>query len=447
MKRIVLISILSALAVPTITYASGLRVNVLSTSAHGTANAGRGILAEDASVVYYNPAAMTDIKSETFSGGLFGAYVKGQLRDFNVTNKAGDKLELGKYYDDGGDFVPDSAFPFLYYVQPITNDIYAGLGFFPAFSTHTRYSKKAIVGEFAGATKLQVLDLQPTFAYKINEMISIGAGLDFYFASGELSKMAEPKANGFSADVIIKGKDNTMGWHAALKVKPIKGTSIGLTYHAETKIDLKGSGDFIQIETDGRRGRTGKENAHVPIPLPQAIDLSLAQEITNDLTLLTSITWMQWSVFQNLDVIGEEGGFISNKQGTLNENGKYHYIAHVNTAWKDAYTFNIGANYQLNQAWLLRAGYMYDQNAGQSDTIGISRVPGNNQKWWTAGFNYKFSESLSIDAGMSYIEPVKIRIDDSDVDLDNVPLKKSPRARANSEVNALTFSTQLNYQF
>lgn len=449
MKKIILASILSTLVVPTFTHASGLKVNILSASALGNANAGRGVLAEDASVVYYNPAAMTDFKSATFSGGLFGAYVKGKLTDINVTDKNGSKLELGKYYDDGDDFVPDAAFPFLYYVQPITDDIYAGLGFFPAFSTHTRYSKKAAVGEFAGATKLQVLDLQPTIAYKINDMISVGAGLDFYFASGELSKMSQPSAAGFTADIIVKGKDNAMGWNAALKLKPLDGTHIGLTYHSQVDIDLKGSGDFIQVGTDGTRTRIGKEDGHVPLPLAQSIDLSFAQEITNELTVLGSVTWMQWSVFKKLDIIGEKGGYISGKQsgpGNLNV-GDTNYIAHVNTAWKDTYTFNIGANYRLNQDWLLRFGYMYDQNAGQDDTIGIARVPSSNQKWWTTGFKYTLSDSMSIDASFAYVQPVKVRIDDSDVGLDDKPLVPSPRAQAKSEINALAFSTQFNYKF
>lgn len=446
-KKIALAFALTVLFIPS-TYAAGLKVNILSTSALGNANAGRGVLSEDASVVYYNPAGMTDFKDAVFSGGLFGAQVKGQLRDFNVENKAGQKLELGDNYDDGGDFVPDAVFPFLYYIQPITDDFYAGIGFFPAFSTHTRYSKKAIVGEFAGATQLRVLDLQPTFAYKINDMISVGAGLDFYFASGELSKMAQPDPKkGFAAEVIVKGKDSTMAWHAAVKLKPIKGTSIGLTYHSETSIDLKGSGDFIQIKDDGTRIRTGKEKGNVPLALPQSIDISVAQEVTKNLTLLGSVTWMEWSVFEKLDIIGTKGGSISGLQRDLNQNGKYNYLAHVNTNWRDTYTVNIGGNYQLNKEWMLRFGYMYDQNAGQDDTIGITRVPSSNQKWWTTGFNFKVSKSLSLDAGMSYVEPVKVRINDSDVGLDNKPLASSPRAQAKSEVNAMTFSTQINYKF
>lgn len=445
-KKIAILSALSVLLAPS-AFASGLKVNILSTSALGNANAGRNVLAEDASVVYYNPAAMTEFDSAAFSGGLFGAHVKGQLKDFNVTNKAGDRLELGKPFDDGGDFMPDAVFPFLYYIQPITDDFYAGIGFFPAFSTHSRYSKDAIVGEFAGATKLQVLDLQPAIAYKVNDLISVGAGLDFYIASGELSKMAEPEPNkGFAAEVIVKGKDYALGWNLAVKLKSLKGTHVGITYHSQVDVNLKGSGDFIQIQPDGKRVRLAKENGNVPLSLARSLDLSFAQEMTQDLTLLGSITWMEWSVFEKLDIIGTKGGYISGLQSTLNSGGT-NYLAHVNTAWKDTYTFNLGANYRLNKNWLLRFGYMYDQNTGQDDTIGITRVPSSNQKWWTTGFNYTFSKSMSMDAAFAYVQPVKVRIDDSDVDLQNNPIPGSSRAQAKSEINPLALSAQFNYKF
>lgn len=447
MKKLILVISFIALSAPVSVFASGLKVNILSTSALGNANAGRGVLGEDASSVYYNPAAMTDFKEAAFSGGLFGAYVKGQLRDFDVTTGAGDKLSLGSNYDDGGDFVPDAVFPFLYYIQPISEDFYAGIGFFPAFSTHTKYSKKAIVGEFAGVTKLQVLDLQPTFAYRVTDYLSIGAGMDYYIASGELSKMAQPDPNtGFTAEVIVKGKNKAFGWHAALKLQPLDGTHLGLTYHSKVDVNLEGSGDFIQIKNDGTRVRTKKENGNVPLALARSVDLSLAQEF-DAFTLLASVTWMQWSVFDKLDIIGTKGGSISGLQTALNESGKYHYLAHVHTNWRDTYTFNFGGNYRLNQAWLLRFGYMYDQNAGQDDTIGITRVPSSNQKWWTTGFNLRFSQSMSMDAGFAYVQPVKVRIDDSDVDLNNQPLAGSPSAKAKSEVNAMAFSAQFNYQF
>lgn len=427
--------------------AAGLKVNIVSASALGNANAGRGAMAEDASVVYYNPAAMTEFDKKTVSGGLFFASIKGQLSNINVTNQSGDALVVGQGYDDGGDFVPDPIAPFVYYIHPINDNLSAGVGLFPSFGTHTRYSRKAVVGEFATATKLQAIDIQPAIAYQINDQLSIGAGIDVLLVSGELSKQSQSTTNGqgFKARVVVKGDDQAVGFNLSTLWKPLATTRVGVSYHSATDVELKGEGDFITNQ-NGVWTLGGKEKGSVPINLPQSLDVNVDHAVNDKLSLQASALWMDWSVFEKLDVVGSPGGEISEAVDSTPGFKEENLIARVYTNWVDTVTVSAGGTYQINDKLKARAGYMFDPDTAQSGSPAITRVPSADKHWLTAGATYEQSEKLSIDVGAGYILPVKANIKDYETDAAGNVYKKA-KVIADSEVNAIAVSAQVNYKF
>ncbi len=60
----------------------------------------------------------------------------------------------------------------------------------------------------------------------------------------------------------------------------------------------------------------------------------------------------------------------------------------------------MGATYQLNQEWTLRAGLAYDEQAGQA-TLSI---PDSDRYWYSTGLTYQYSPDLSIDAGFALVQ-------------------------------------------
>lgn len=430
--------------------ASGLKVNIVSTSAMGTANAGRGALLEDASVVYYNPSAMAMFKQPQFSGGLFYANLDAKLSNIKATDANGDAIVPGVGdFDDGGDFMPEGLGPFLYYMHPVFDDISVGLGLFPAFSTESRYSNKAVLGEFATATKLQVVDIQPAVAIKLSESFSLGVGVDFLLAEGELSQQAQAKAgDGFKARVSVTGKGNTVAYNLSAFWTPTSSTSIGLLWRSATDVVLHGDGEFITRASDGKWELQGKEpGGKVPLSLPMSFDFSLDQKLTNHLSAQLGVLWMQWSVFERLDVIGQPGGGIISSKSNLGAQALQEgLIARVPTEWLDTFTVSLGTTYQMSESFKLRSGFMFDQDTGNKGEPAIARVPGNDQYWLTAGMGYAFGDSLSMDLAGAYILPVKTEIYETDNDLEGKP-KTQSSISANSEINAFVLSAQLNYTF
>lgn len=432
-------------------HAAGLKVNIVSTSALGNANAGRGAMVEDASTVYYNPAAMTEFDQKTISGGLFFASVKGQLSNINATDQNNNPLVVGQGYDDGGDFVPDPVAPFIYYIHPVDDKLSAGVGLFPSFGTETRYSRNAAVGEFATATKLQAIDIQPAIAYKVNEQLSIGAGVDILLVSGELSKQSQPTASaqpdpGFKARVVVKGDDRAAGFNLSALWKPLETTRVGVSYHSAVDVELEGEGDFIN-KVGGVWTLAGKEQGSVPINLPQSLDVSVDHAVNDKLSLQANALWMDWSVFEKLDVVGSPGGVISGAVSTTPGFANENLIARVYTNWEDTITVSAGATYQINDNLKARAGFMFDPDTAKSGEPALTRVPSADKYWLTAGANYEHSDQLSIDVGGGYILPVKAKIKDYETDASGNLYSNQAKVIADSEVNAIALSAQVNYKF
>ncbi len=430
--------------------ASGLKVNIVSSSAMGTANAGRGALLEDATVAYYNPSAMAMFKQPQFSGGLFYANLDAKLSNLKATDANGDAIVPGVgNFDDGGDFMPEGLAPFLYYLHPVFDDISVGLALFPAFSTESRYSDKAALGEFATATKLQVVDIQPSIAIKLSDRFSLGAGVDFLIAEGELSQQAQAKAgDGFKARVSVTGKGKTIGYNLSAFWKPTDSTAMGLLWRSASDVVLHGDGEFITRASDGKWELQGKEpGGQVPLNLPMSLDFSLDQKLTNRLSAQLGVLWMQWSVFKRLDVIGQPGGGIISSKSNLGAQAlKEGLIARVPTEWLDTFTVSLGTTYQISENFKLRSGFMFDQDTGEKGKPAIARVPGNDQYWITAGMGYTFGDSLSMDFGGAYVLPVKAKVYETDNDLSGNP-KTSASVSADSEINVFVASAQLNYKF
>ncbi|ASP39156.1 hypothetical protein CHH28_10910 [Bacterioplanes sanyensis] len=280
----------TAVALASQAMASGYKINEQSASGVGNAYAGRAAVAEDASVVFYNPAGMTRLKRPELSVGVTYIDVNGSFEGERL-NSAGvpSDFEQGAY-GDGGDFVPNPTIPFMYYVRPLDDKAAIGLGIFAPFGTHTDYDSNALVGGFADETKLTTIDIQPTFAYQLTDTLSIGVGIDIVFASGLLSKqldtvpfvpeayvqgaqmqldgsgldpnsaaylqqqakidaisgLNDPSYLGYDNKFEVEGDDRGYGWNFGVMWDITPVTTFGFAYRSEIDLDLEGTAEFKQ---------------------------------------------------------------------------------------------------------------------------------------------------------------------------------------------------------
>lgn len=369
-KKIALRSaIVAATILPSVAMASGYKLNEQSAAGMGTAHAGRAAMAEDASVVFYNPAAMTQLDRAQLTAGF--TYING-YGEFtgNATNVGGLDItgaDDADPYSDGGNYLGESFIPFFYYARPINEKFSVGLGVFTPFGTKTNYDDDFVGGGFADETSLMSLEIAPTFAFKVNDKLSIGGGLDIVymegllskfvdsvpyssalaggyqqvlaaygsaaadqwvkdqgFVSGENSPLIDSSNAGFENHYEVKGDDWGVGWNLGLYYKLDDATTLGFTYRSEIEFELEGDSKFdgsdafyIYSEANDMKVPVGAvistaqtsiapQASKVPLTTPASATLSVAHQFSDALLLQAGATWTGWSSFKSFDVIATE---------------------------------------------------------------------------------------------------------------------------------------------
>jgi long-chain fatty acid transport protein len=494
MKQRVLVAAITAAVLAPAAQASGYKLNEQSASGAGTAYAGRAAVVEDASVVFYNPAGMVKLKRAEFTVGTSYIDASSSFSLDSYTNGAGKTYtaeDLGPY-SDGGDFVSAATIPYAYFAMPINDKFAAGFGIFVPFGTNTDYEDDFIGGGFADQTKLTSIEFQPAVAYRLNDQLSLGFGLDFTYMKGLLSKQLDTVpyseqlqslnggtgpadltgANrpfsdyqGFENHYEVEGEDWDIGYNLSMMWDINTDITLGITYRSQMDFELEGDSKFSQKEgvtglaqapaglpvpagsyiiapVDGTTGSVPDQSSKVPLTTPQSLTVSYAHQLTNKFQLLAGMTWTQWSVFEDFDIISTEPepGVMDTLSGLGGG-----YIGHIEENWNDTTAVAIGANYQLNDDWLLRAGYANDQSP-VSNTYRTARVPDNDRQWLSTGVNYRINQDLDVDFAFSYLFFEDTQVNEYDRKLDGSIQENSPNLQGDYSLDVVAYSFQVNYK-
>jgi long-chain fatty acid transport protein len=493
MKHRVLVAAISAAVVAPTAMASGYKLNEQGAAGAGNAYAGRAAVVEDASIVFYNPAGMVKLKRPELTVGASYIDATGSFDLDSYTNGAQRPYSSlgGSPYSDGGDFIPSAMVPYAYFAMPINEKFAAGFGVFAPFGTNTDYSDNFVGGGFADETQLTSIEFQPAVAYRLNDQISLGFGLDITYMQGLLSKQVDTVPynemiegsnggsgpadftgttgasgtysdyKGFENHYEVSGDDWQLGYNLSMMWDINSDITLGVAYRSEMKFKLKGdselkqdagvvglkdlgSGNYAIAPVDGLGGEglVPKQGSEVPITTPQSLTISYAQQLTDKLQLVAGATWTQWSVFKDFDVKSTESSPGMIEQLSDLDAG---YIGHIEENWHDTVAVAIGANYQLNDDWLLRTGYANDQSP-VSNSYRTARVPDNDREWLSAGFNYRINQDLDVDFAFSYLFFEDTEVDEYDREVSGEPKAGSPNLKGTYSMDALAYSLQVNYK-
>ncbi len=493
--------------------ASGYKLNEQSAAGMGTAHAGRAAMAEDASVVFYNPAAMTELDSAQLTAGF--TYINGYgAFDGNATNVGGAAItgaDDSDVYSDGGNYLGESFIPFVYYARPINETFSIGLGIYVPFGTNTNYSQDFVGGGFADETSLMSMEIAPTFAYKVNDQLSIGGGIDIVYMEGLLSKSvdtvpynaqlaagyAATVAGGGDGDALVKsqglingenspvidsanagfenhyevsGDDWGYGWNLGAYYKLSDATTLGLTYRSEIEFTLEGDSTFdgadvfyVYSEAADAKVPVGAligtaqtsiadQASEVPITTPASATLSVAHQATNDFLLQAGLTWTGWSAFQSFDVIAvEDTAGLADGIVNISDVSALNGLA-------DNYIGHIDERWV--DVWAIALGGTYQLNekvvlrAGYAydqspvrDEFRTARVPSSDRQWLTLGAGYVVDQNLSIDVAAGYLFMYPMDLSEVNKTLDNNPTTSKASITGEYEIDVFGLSAQVNYKF
>src|SRR5262245_46813071 len=179
----------------------------------------------DASAVYYNPAALSEVNGDKVLAS--GSYV-------NVSNSVENSGRKSRNKHDDN-FL---ATFFANYHIPGT-DFTLGIGTYTPFGLVTTYDSDAFTRFAAVQTQLKTIYVTPALSWNPTNYLSLGAGLSFVHASGVFSRALclDPisfctQPLGLEGTVRLTDTDDAFAYNIGLLVKPIETLKFGFSYRS-----------------------------------------------------------------------------------------------------------------------------------------------------------------------------------------------------------------------
>ena len=353
----------------------------------GTAYAGAGSLGEDASTNFYNPAALTEVTG--YNAVLSAVALKAKF-ELNVTTSTD---VLGNPVPSVPGTVKSSdtpVIPGLHMSSQYSDDITFGFSVVSPFGLKTDYPSDSIVRYAATKSKLQTINLTPSVAYKVNNELSVGLGLDFMQSKVWLDSIAGLVGNPAGTTdvpVSIYGKDNTFSFHTGVFYKLSDRTQMGLTYHHQHSLHVKGD---ISVPTNGLlAGQAASSQAKANTRLPASLRYSVTHKYDDKWTMVGDLQWTKWSVLEQMVI-------------SYNLNTGAGETKALRFDYKNAWRAALGTHYKYDEVWTFKGGLAYDKSPVSSQQKSV-RTPDADRWWLALGARYKINEAFTVDAGYSHL--------------------------------------------
>ena len=401
--------------------AAGFALIEMNASGQGNAYAGAAVGTNDASTVFFNPAGLMNFEGDQLV--IVGHYIAPSA-DFendgsslaSALGPLGGPLSGGD--DDGGS---DAFVPNLYWAKTISEEMKFGLGFNSPFGLKTEYDDDWVGRYHAVESDLKTININPSLAYRVDDKVVIGGGLNVMLADVTLTNAvdfgsfcvaaagaapclgtgATPQGLDGFADLEGDNFDDLgVGFNLGVVFQVNSQFKIGLAYRSEVEINVEGEADFTvpsNAALDPVLAATGlfaDSDIEATVDLPETFSISLSYQV-DKYTWLFDFTRTGWSSYDELRI--EYDNAAQPDSVTTND-------------WDDSNRYSIGLDYQYSDKLILRTGVALDETPVPSSERRTPRLPGDDRTWVSFGFSYMYSPTMAFDLGYSHLF-----VDDADI--------------------------------
>ncbi len=383
MKRFFAI-VLIVLFAFSLAFSNGLSLNSVGTRALGMGGAFIG-LANDATAIYWNPAGLAKIGSNTVVANVTDIIPVGSYSwEFPAMGINVDAKTASNHYISPNLFanynMGDMTFGLAVYVP-------AGLG---AEWDGADLAMLSGGGSLDWMSEIGVINISPAFAYKVADNFRVGLAVNIYYAMFDLKRPGGPLPDGS----YVQYEENSTGMGYGVTVGALYDLndklSLGATFRTKTDVTMSGTatnpafGAYGVAETDFDRD----------VSWPMWIGGGIAFKATDALTITADVQYSQWSESEKeFQTEFKEPVWVNATAAT----GDDKFVLN----WKDATQIRVGAEYMVNDALALRGGYYYDPAPAPDETVNIL-FPSSTNNAFAAGGTY-FMDKLAIDFAVEYL--------------------------------------------
>ena len=355
-------------------YAGGYRVALQGHRALAMGHTGVAVV-NSAELAFFNPSGLVFLENKlNISGGVTAVSTNIKYQNLETGQSADAENPLGT--------------PFNIYASYAINDWLTG-----AIAIYTPYgSGVEFPDDWAGSDLVEKITLRsvyinPVLSIKLTPEFSIGGGPIYATGSVHVERnigAAVNPENGERAGIELeKDSDiNNWGWVMSAMFKPSEKVYIGASYRSEIDLTAE-NGDVTYTNISLPEPTTFTAT----LPLPAELTFGASVQISEKFLIAAEFNRQYWSAYESLDFD------FSNPNSTDSTN---------NRDYKNATTYRIGGQYDLNEKLTLRAGYYFDETPVRSGLYS-PETPRADGHGFTTGLSYNINDNLAIDASFAYL--------------------------------------------
>jgi long-chain fatty acid transport protein len=292
-----------------------------------------------ADAAWTNPAGMTGLDHDSMVAGLQLVLPKVEF-DPSIATGGGD---------DGGSAGQTAVIPSLFYVRKLTDEARFGISLVAPQGGGVVYGDDFVGRYQTSKATLAAVSIAPSFAYKLNDRFSVGAGVSIIYTKFEQNIALNQGALVPGApDGKVRIEDATdWGYQPFLGMtyQLTDNALLGLVYRAKANVDLHGKVNFRNLVIP----TPAVNDVDISWDNPQWLEAGFRYRLSEGNHLFLNAGWQDWSEF------GEKN------EVTLGGN-----VATLDRQWDDTWHAGIAFAHLRNQRGY-SVGFAYDSSPVDDD--------------------------------------------------------------------------------
>lgn len=405
--------------------ASSFQILEQSPSRLGTAFSGTASAADDPTTVFFNPAGMAKLEGAHFTAAGNLIVVDSAFDNNGSTAGTGGPFERPLAGAESSTDEPGLV-PNLYYVRPLNERWTLGVGVNAPFGLATSYDDDWQGRYHATDSELQLININPTFAYKVDDSLSLGVGISYQYVAATLENEVDsynaclqagnssggcaaahggPGNRDSDSSTELEADDDGFALDLSLHWEINDRTAIGATWRQGGDFSLDGDADFSKSNScQGDPFCSGALDTlagdiKADANLPDTLTLSVTHVVNDRWTLHGDLAWTEWSTLQEIEI---------------ENTGNNQTINTLELEYDDTIRYAVGVTYHDSGPWTWRGGVAFDEAPQTDPEFNTPRIPDQDRTWLSFGLNYRFSPDRSIDFGYAHLFVDESKIDSTE---------------------------------
>jgi long-chain fatty acid transport protein len=354
--------------------------------------------ADDPSAIYFNPAGIVQLEGQNVMIG--GTYIRENGAKFTGTTPLTLNTGTG-LFDIRSETQKDLDFfvPNAYWTRKHSKNLAYGVGIFAPFGLGQEYENRQTSIFRNQVTKVEIMTLvvNPTVAWRFNDVFAVGVGLDFMYGKAKLEQTGVVRLGAAPLDQVnifeldLDGDGFAYGFNFGFLVTPSENWKFGAAVRSQFNLKIEDA-DVDVSNINGAVVPPGGVPTHTEadttLKLPATVALGVAY-VRDRLTLEVGLDWTLWQSFKEVFIdIRDNTPFLPDSLREQN--------------WKDVVAVRLGGEYRVTDQFAVRLGWYYDESPVPAETMS-PLLPDADRFHYTAGAGYKL-RNWTFDLSYMYVD-------------------------------------------